>query len=191
MALFDASYSMNGHAVIVEVGTFFGRSAVLLAGARMLRGSGKVHCIDPFDGSGDVFSVPAYRSILEERGGGSLRAYFEATLKRAGLMDWVEIHEGTATDVAAGWSGGIDLLLLDADHSPKGARDAFDAWAPHLKPGGIIVLDNSIPRTYAANHDGNRRVAVEEIIAPHYEAIRHIGSATFARRAATARFPRV
>ena len=58
VALARASESLPNGAVIVEIGAFLGCSAVLLAGARKLRGSGKVPCIDPFDASGDAISVP-------------------------------------------------------------------------------------------------------------------------------------
>ena len=60
-----------------------------------VRGSGIVHCVDPFDGSGNAFSTPHYRAIIDadER---SLRRRFDANLHRAGLDAWVCVHEGTA-----------------------------------------------------------------------------------------------
>lgn len=58
IALAQLCYSLPPNAVVVEVGSFLGRSSVLFAGARKLKGNGQVHCIDPFDGLGDAFSVP-------------------------------------------------------------------------------------------------------------------------------------
>jgi predicted O-methyltransferase YrrM len=182
-ALYEVSYSLDHHAVIVEVGAFFGRSTVLMAGARKLRGSGKVYCIDPFDCSGDAFSVPHYQRILEEQGGGSVRMHFEKNVRNAGLTDWVEVRQARAREAAANWTAPVDQLLLDGDHSPQGARTAYDAWIPHLQKGGILILDNSIPRDYAETHDGNRRLVVEEVIYPKFVDIRHVGFATFARKA--------
>jgi MMP 1-O-methyltransferase len=186
IAVYAASYSLNDNAVIVEVGAFFGRSTVLLAGARKLRGSGIVHCVDPFDCSGDAFSVPHYQRILEEQGGGSVRTHFEENLRQAGLSDWVEVHQARAAEAAMHWKPPVDLLLLDGDHSPRGAREAYDAWIPHLRPGGVLILDNSIPRNYAETHDGNRRLVVEEVVLPRFVDIREIGFATFARKAISA-----
>jgi hypothetical protein len=40
---------------IVEIGAFMGSTTILLAGLRKSCGSGVVHCVDPFDGSGDSF----------------------------------------------------------------------------------------------------------------------------------------
>lgn len=179
-----ASFSLGKDAVIVEVGAFLGCCTVLLAGARCVRSSGKVHSVDPFDCSGDAFSLPYYRDIVASLGGGSLRDHFEANIRRAGLSSWVKVHQGRAGEVAATWERPIDLLLLDGDQSPRGARDAFDSWVPFLKPGGTIVLRNTKPREYAEGHDGHRRLVVEQIFPPRFTDVRLVGATTFARKAA-------
>jgi predicted O-methyltransferase YrrM len=182
--LVRVSSSLGADAVIVEIGAFLGSSTVLLAGPRRLRGSGKVHVVDPFDCSGDAFSVPYYRQILQSIGGGSPRNHFEAYIREAGLIDWVEVHQGRANEIAASWMVPLDLLLLDGDQSPQGAREAYASWAPFLKSGGVIVLRNTQPREYAEGHDGHRRLALEEIVPPAYQEIRQVGATTFARKAA-------
>ena len=179
-----ASFSLSRDAIIVEIGAFLGCCTVLLAGARCVAGSGKVHSVDPFDCSGDAFSVPYYRDIIASLGGGSLRDHFEANIRRAGLSSWVQVYPGRAADIAATWKLPIDLLLLDGDQSPRGAREAFDSWAPFLKPGGIIVLRNTRPRQYAEGHDGHRRLVVEQILPPRFTDVRLVGATTFARKAA-------
>ena len=63
VALARHAYALPRGATVVEVGSFLGCSTVLLAGARKLRGSGRVHAVDPFDASGDAYSVPYYRAI--------------------------------------------------------------------------------------------------------------------------------
>jgi len=94
------------------------------------------------------------------------------------------VHHGRAAGVAATWELPIDLLLLDGDQSPRGAREAFDSWVPFLKPGGIIVLRNTKPREYAEGHDGHRRLVVEQIFPPRFTDVRLVGATTFARKAA-------
>src|SRR5437763_14208159 len=83
--LLRVSHSLSADCVIVEIGSFFGAGAILLAGPRKIRGSGLVHCIDPFDCSGDAFSVPHYRRILAEHGGASPRDHFERNIHAAAL----------------------------------------------------------------------------------------------------------
>jgi hypothetical protein len=184
VALCDASYSPDGDAVIVEVGAFLGRSTILLAGARKLRGSGKVHCFDPFDCSGDAYSVPVYQQILASAGGRSLREHFDRNINRADLSDWVQVHECRAADGAIDWQRPVDVLLLDGDQSPGGARDAYEAWIPHLKSGGTLFLGNSAPRDdYAETHDGNWLIANTELAFPRFLDIRQVGWAMMATKA--------
>ena len=181
--LAHASFSLVEDAVIVEIGAFLGCCTVLLAGARAVRDSGEVHSVDPFDCSGDAFSVPHYRQIVASLGGGSLRDHFEANIRWAGLTRWVHVHQGRAAEIAMAWDRPIHLLLLDGDQSPPGAREAFDSWAPFLKPGGIIVLRNTRPREYAESHDGHRRLVLEQILPPRFTDVRLVGATTFARKA--------
>lgn len=180
--LASITFSLPPPSVIIQIGTFFGSAAVLLAGARKVRGSGRVHCVDPFDCSGDAFSVPHYQRLLAEAGAGSLRDHFEQNVRRAGLEDWIEIHQGRAEDVARTWTAPIDMLVLNGDQSPAGARAAFEAWAPFLRPGGTIAVHNSAPRDYEPTHDGNRRVAVEELVAPAFTDVRLVSFTTYATR---------
>lgn len=180
-ALALAARSIEDEAVIVEIGAFLGSSSVLLAGARRLAGSGMVHCVDPFDASGDEFSAPVYSEIAEGIGS-SLRSEFMRSLRAADLDDLVTVHEGTAETIGARWDQPIDLLFLDGDQSPEGARSAFELWEPWLKPGGIIAIHNSSPRHYEPNHDGHFRIAVTRLVEPAYRNIRRIGTTTFAER---------
>lgn len=173
--------SLPEGATIVEIGTFLGSSAVLLAGGRSVAGSGVLHCVDPFDGSGDDHSVPAYREITD-RLIGSIRVQFEYNLQRAEVLEFVVVHEGTAEQIGATWSAPIDMLFLDGDQSPVGARSAYEIWAPFVKPDGIVAAHNSADRVYSPDHDGHRRVAVECLIAPHYTDVRCVGTTTFARK---------
>lgn len=179
-----ASHGLPGDPIIVEIGAFLGRSTILLAGARKLKGSGKVHVVDPFDCSGDAFSVPHYLQILDSLGGGTLKHHFEANIRLAELEEWVELHEAHAHDAAVGWHVPIDLLLLDGDSSPSGAREAYRDWSRFLKPDGVLAVSNSADREYADGHDGNRRVVEQEVVRPAYRDIHCIGAVTLARKTA-------
>lgn len=176
-----ASRSIDGDAVIVEIGAFLGSASVLLAGARKLAGSGMVHCVDPFDGSGDEYSVPVYSEITAGFSS-SLRDQFNQSIDAANLTDFVTVHEGTAETIGPTWNQPIDLLFLDGDQSPDGARSAFEIWEPWLKAGGILVVGNSSARDYEPHHDGNYRITAERVIEPAYRNIRRIGTTTFAEK---------
>ena len=180
--LLRVSAALPDGAILVEIGSFFGSGTVLLAGPRRLRGSGVVHCVDRFDGTGDAFSVPHYDRIIKQAGGGALRDYFDTNIRNAGLAKWVHVHQGPADGIARRWVKRIDLLFLDGDQSRAGAQLAYQAWAPFLKAGGILAVHNSAPDNYTPDHDGNRCLVEDEIRAPHYTNIRLISSTTFAEK---------
>ena len=180
-SLARASYALIAGATVVEIGSFLGKSSVVLAGARRLRGSGILHCVDPFDASGDPHSVSSYRALADASPLG-LRARFEANIRGAGLSEWVVVHVGTAEAVARTWTAPIDMLFMDGDQSPAGARSAYKGFAPHLKRGGILALHNSSDRAYAESHDGHRRLVVETIRPPEWTDIYCVDSTTFARK---------
>ena len=175
-----ASFMLPDDPTLVETGVYMGRCTVLLAGARQLRGSGTVHCVDPFDCSGDAFSRPHYIEGLASTGMASLEAAFRRNVSRFHLERWIEIHKDTDVGLAARWSEPLDLLLLDGDQSPGGARAAYEAWTPFLRSGGTIILRNTRDREYAEGHDGHRRLVLSEIHPPRYHNVRQVGATTFA-----------
>lgn len=183
VALAQVSAGLPDHAVVVEIGSFLGGGAVLLAGARKLRGSGRVYCVDPFDGSGDAFSVPVYLGI-QRRMTGTLRQRFEQNIRRSGVDGYIEVLAGRAAETAATWSRPIDLLFIDGDQSYSGACEAYDGWAPFVKPGGILAVHNSRPGPHHKEHDGLLRLVQTRVLPPHYADICLVGTTTFARRIA-------
>ncbi|HET6495141.1 MAG TPA: class I SAM-dependent methyltransferase [Thermoleophilia bacterium] len=179
--LAKASYALPDGAIVLEHGCLLGCSTVLLAGARVLRGSGEVHVVDPLDASGDAFSAPVYRAIAKALNG-TLRSALEANLRRSGVADRVVIHQGLGHEVAATWKRPLDMLVLDGDHSPEGARLGYAAWSPFLKAGGLIAVHNSTPMDYQPDHDGSHRIVGEFVRAPWYDHVRSVGTGTFAVR---------
>ena len=179
-----ASFALPPNPVIVEIGAFMGSGTILLAGARKLRGSGRVHAVDPFDGSGEPFSVPVYQRMLTEAGGGSLREHFEENIRTAGLANWVEVHQSRAAEAVKTWTTPLDLICFDADQSRAGVREAYDNWAPFLKPGGIVIVHNSA-MGHRPEQDGSRVLVEEEVRPPRYSDTRLVHSMTVARKAGT------
>ncbi|MFM7527807.1 MAG: class I SAM-dependent methyltransferase [Nodosilinea sp.] len=181
IALAEAAYDLPENAVILEIGSFVGKSAVLLAGSRKLKNSGKLHCIDPFDASGEPFSVPFYERVAKRRKM-PLIEWFEENMNWCGLTDWVEVYQGTALEIRPSWTLAVDMLCLDGDQSPQGARAIYEAFIPFLKVGGIVTLKNTADRDYDEGHDGNRRLVLETIVEPQYTDIVTVESITFARK---------
>ena len=175
-----ASYKLPENPTIVEVGAFMGRSTALLAGARRLRGSGVVHAIDPFDCSGDGFSISHYEDLLKASGARTLEEAFRSNMRRLGLENVVEVYTGTSSEVVANWTRQIDLLLLDGDQTPHVQRRSYELWIPFLKSGGTFIMHNVGEREYAEGHDGSYLLAKDEILPPRFSAKRIVQYSLFA-----------
>jgi len=135
--LWDAAATVPNSATIVEIGSFHGRSAIVLA---LGAGDGThVWAIDPHAGS--------------DRGPGEIRGVFDtgerdnvtfhANLAAAGVADRVE-HLRRFSDMAhADVPGAIDLLHVDGAHRYAPARDDIADWGARVRPGGRMLIHDS------------------------------------------------
>lgn len=106
---------------ILEVGTFTGYSAICLA--RGLPEDGSLLCCE---------LSPEYAAVAR------------ANLDDAGVGDRVEIRVGPALDTLRSlpMDPMFDLAFIDADK--PGYVDYFEEALARLRPGGLIVLDNTL-----------------------------------------------
>lgn len=117
--------------VVVELGTWRGASAIAIA--RCVRAwRGVVYCVDTWqgnvDGNGherpDMIAECAWNQI------------------RAGIAGSIRLIPASTLDAAAWWSGPIDFLYIDANHSYQAVKDDLRAWVPHVAEGGLIAGDD-------------------------------------------------
>lgn len=122
----------TGAAPVVEVGSMWGRSTVVLATAvAALAPDTRVHAIDPHEGE---------ITVLE---GGTTRLAptldaFKRNLASAGVEDAVVITVARAT--ATPWTGPISLLFVDGLHDEQSVRADTAHFLPWLAPGGLVAL---------------------------------------------------
>jgi predicted O-methyltransferase YrrM len=110
---------------VVEAGTSFGVSTLHLAAAvrENLRQDG---------GEGIVIATE-----YEPAKARAARAHFA----EAGLADLIDLREGDLRETLADLEGPIDFALIDI-WTPL-ARPALERIAPHLRPGAIVMADNT------------------------------------------------
>jgi predicted O-methyltransferase YrrM len=135
--LWEAAAEAPDKATIVEIGSFHGRSAIVLA---LGAGSGaRIWAIDPHAGSdrgpGEI------RGTLDT--GERDKVTFHANLAAAGVADRVE-HLRRFSDMAHGdVDGAIDLLHVDGAHRYAPARDDIADWGARVRPGGRMLIHDS------------------------------------------------
>jgi predicted O-methyltransferase YrrM len=164
-ALFRAAAATTGKGLIVEIGSWKGRStAWLAAGARLA--AARVYAVDPHIGSREDPEATTF-------------AAFRANLSDAGLADVVEPLVMTSTEAARKLDGPVELLFIDGDHSYEGVRLDADLWLPKLVEGGLVMFHD----VGTTGYSGPRRVFRRSICwSSEFEGIRRIGSMVVARR---------
>ena len=118
----------------VEIGSFRGRSAIVLAST-----GADVVCIDPHAGSD---RGPQEIAADAERGAADLEA-FRANLARAGVADrvrHVRAFSGAALDEV---SGPVDVLFVDGAHRFAPARADLVRWGGRVRTGGRLLVHDA------------------------------------------------
>jgi predicted O-methyltransferase YrrM len=169
--LAQASAGLRGD--ILELGSWCGRSAVVLGMAARLAGNCKVHCVDLFPERADwsrnadgyysfvvyingksygaygeqtVWAEPFERDIVPvyERFSGTLDA-FNRAIDDSGLNDWVASFRGDLAGFAKTVASDFALRLafIDGDHSYSAVARDIEIVERFLVPGGWICFDDA------------------------------------------------
>jgi predicted O-methyltransferase YrrM len=162
--LYEAAQSMEGQdPTVVEIGTWLGKSAIVLGKALQDRKNARVICIDPFNADGDRDSRRVYQRIR----GSMNQTLEEACLQNIianGVDRVVQLIKGYSYDVVLSWNQPIDFLFIDGNHEYAAVRRDFDDWRRFLVRGGLLVMDDVYPS--GKYHEGPNRV-VRESVANH------------------------
>lgn len=146
-ALYDAALCYLDGGVGVEIGTYCGKSALLL-GAAALQTDSVLYTIDHHHGSEEHQAGWDYHdaSLVDEVTGlFDTLPTFRRTLDAAGLDDHVVAVVGKSPVVARGWRAPVQLLFIDGGHTEAAAARDFDGWARWVAPGGALVIHDVFP----------------------------------------------
>jgi predicted O-methyltransferase YrrM len=124
-------------AKIVEIGSYRGRSAIVLARAADDRVP--VVAIDPHGGDN---RGPREVTGRPEEGEEDHRA-FMANLRSAGVLDRVRHVRRTSRDALADVDGRIELLYVDGAHQYAPARDDIRDWGARVPVGGTMLVHDA------------------------------------------------
>jgi predicted O-methyltransferase YrrM len=150
LALYRAAVLAGGRTVglpLLEVGTYCGRSTILLAAAAKLTGTVAM-TVDHHRGSEEQQPGWEYHdsSLVDpEVGLMDTLPRFRRTLFASGLEDHVVAVVGRSPQVAALWGTPLGLVFIDGGHTDAHATGDYEGWAPHLAPGGLLVIHDVFP----------------------------------------------
>lgn len=193
---------------IVEVGSWCGRSAVVLAAAAKAGGMSKVHCVDLFpekndwtqnaDGTysfekmidgklyGGYQEQTVWKSAFETQTGKIYETYngvldcFRETVSNRGMNDIIKTHQGDLASMLAnaGASFKCRLAFLDGDHG-------FDAVCADIRnidrclvSGGWLCFDDAF-----TSYEGVNKAISELVIGnPRYDICQQMTRKLFVAR---------
>jgi predicted O-methyltransferase YrrM len=136
-ALYDAARSCPAGGTIVEIGSFRGRSTIVLASAA--DPSVTVIAIDPHAGNDrGPQEIEGFVAEADDD-----HAVFNRNLTEAGVADRVRHLRMFSDDALAEVTGSIDVLYIDGAHRYAPARADIAAWGARVPPGGTMLIHDS------------------------------------------------
>lgn len=135
--LWDRARALEPGSRIVEIGSFRGRSTIVLAKAST--DEVEVVAIDPHAGND---RGPSQWSGPAEAGQGD-HEVFVANLEQAGVAERVRHVREFSRRALDAVDGSIDLLYVDGSHRPTEAAADIRAWGERVRRGGTLLVHDT------------------------------------------------
>lgn len=119
---------------ILEIGSFRGRSTIVLAKAAELSDCAKIHAVDPLELEAWDERSAKGKAITPAR------ALLEKNFAACGVSQRIQIHQHYSHAVAPTWNQPLRVLWIDGDHTYGGALRDYEDFLPHLAVGGVIAF---------------------------------------------------
>jgi len=160
-ALYELAKECTGRGVIVEIGSWKGKSTICLGRGSKAGAGVPIFAVDPH---------ADYR-----------HGEFKENVERAGIADIVTPLKGFSQDVVGGFDQPIELLFVDGSHEEEDVRKDFETWVPKVVEGGTVAFHDT---TW---HRGVRKVVAEKIYGSRqFRDVRFVvGSTTIAQKVAS------
>jgi hypothetical protein len=135
--LWDAARGLEAGETVVEIGSYRGRSAIVLAAAAP--DGVEVVAIDPHAGND---RGPQQIEGSPEQGQQD-HEIFIANLEAAGVSDRIRHVRKPASEALGDIDRPVDLLYIDGAHRYGPARDDISDWGARVADGGTMLIHDS------------------------------------------------
>src|SRR5919197_3773748 len=122
-ALYELARVCRGGGVIVEIGSWKGKSTVCLGLGSRAGNSVPIYAIDPH---------------ADYRFGD-----FKTNVERAGIADLVRPIASLSQAAADGFDAPIELLFVDGSHEYELVLEDFEQWVPKVVDGGCVAFHDT------------------------------------------------
>ena len=135
--LWDAARALRAGQRVVEIGSYQGRSTVVLA--RAATDGVTVVAIDPHAGTDRGPQEITGKETEAEQDS----RIFQENLEGAGVRAKVTYLRRWSQEALAEVDGTVDLLYIDGAHRYGPAKLDIDAWGARVAPGGTLLIHDS------------------------------------------------
>jgi len=135
--LWERAAAVPAGGLAVEVGSFRGRSAIVIASA--LPDGARLVAIDPHAGS----DRGPQEIAADAARGDADHAAFLANLASAGVAERVQHVRAFSSEAFGRVDGEVDLLFVDGAHRFGPARADLVRWGARVRDGGVMLVHDS------------------------------------------------
>ena len=142
LALFEAAAEAAVLGPLIEIGSYCGRSTLLLAAAAASAGT-HVVTIDHHRGSEEHQPGWEYHDpelVDPEVGLIDTLPIFRRVIATSGLERHVLAVVGRAEDIGRYWRAPVGLVFVDGSHTDESAQRDYEVWAPRVAAGGLLAI---------------------------------------------------
>ncbi len=133
-ALYTLATRCTGRGEIVEIGSWKGKSTILLSlGSRSNAGK-PIHAVDPHIGSPEHNKKEKVWTFET----------FKTNIANAGVQDMVRPIVQTSEAAAQTFSQPVELVFIDGAHEYEAVKLDFDLWFPKVVDGGVMAFHDTI-----------------------------------------------
>jgi predicted O-methyltransferase YrrM len=116
---------------ILEIGSYKGKSTIILAKAAQIAGMKKIYACDPLFQSSSTDPKDYPEDKLPE--------IFQSNLDKNGVKDFIRFYKVKSEELSRTWDLPIKALWIDGDHTLEGASLDFHLFKKHLVPGAVVA----------------------------------------------------
>jgi predicted O-methyltransferase YrrM len=133
--LYRIAKRCSGRGVIVEIGSWKGKSTIWLGRGSKDGNNVKIYAVDPHTGSSEHKKNKDDKIWTFEE--------FKDNMRNAIVDDLIVPIVKTSEEAAKGWNTPVEVLFIDGAHEYDLVKKDFLLWIPHLINGGIIIIHDT------------------------------------------------
>jgi len=149
--LFESMKRVPNRGVVVEIGSWTGKSSIKLArGIKEYCQKTRLFCVDFFDH--DYYTRTP--GLKEAAAGRDICEVFKKAMKKYPHTLIMETSEAASHLFEP---SSVDFIFIDADHSYEAVKKDIEAWLPKVKADGVLCGHDYYPYKYGVKR------AVDEV----------------------------